>query len=127
MEAAGRTEPAKKKLTGRVLQLQKMRSSRPSVRFHQKPQPKPQQAQPKGRGTAVKRLLPARRPYVQVQAQAVEAASVKETPAAQTVESTKLCVNDARLAKKLQGRSIHPRNPRAEGGGYQGTAREVFK
>ena len=114
-EAAGRTEPAKKKLTA-VFRPQNAQQQikRP---VPPKPQPKPQQAQaPKAEAPAV---APAPRQETvrpQVQAQAVEAAPVKETPAAQTAD--KANTPDSREAARPQHTSQESQGSRE--GGYQG-------
>ena len=114
-EAAGRTEPAKKKLTA-VFRPQNAQQQikRP---VPPKPQPKPQQAQaPKAEAPAA---APAPRQETvrpQVQAQAVEAAPVKETPAAQTAD--KANTPDSREAARPQHTSQESQGSRE--GGYQG-------
>ena len=114
-EAAGRTEPAKKKLTA-VFRPQNAQQQikRP---VPPKPQPKPQQAQaPKAEAPAA---APAPRQETvrpQVQAQAVEAAPVKETPAAQTAD--KVNTPDSREAARPQHTSQESQGSRE--GGYQG-------
>ena len=114
-EAAGRTEPAKKKLTA-VFRPQNAQQQikRP---VPPKPQPKPQQAQaPKAEAPAA---APAPRQETvrpQVQAQAVEAAPVKETPASQTAD--KANTPDSREAARPQHTSQESQGSRE--GGYQG-------
>lgn len=122
-EPAGKAEPAKKKLTAVFRPQNAQQQIKRPVPPKPQPKPQPQQTQAPKTETMAAAPAPHQEPVrPQVQAQAAEAAPVKETPAAQTAPAAQTVdkgnAPDSREAARPQHTSQEGQG--SHEGGYQG-------